>query len=129
MALAKEMMGGGLSAGQAKAIGGGGGTITVTGASSSQALAALITTSNAILSGGDGTKSAVLPAVGVGESVTVFNNSASTVPVFPPVGSAIAVVNTGLGTANSSFALLTYKSATFTCQSATQWFVVVSSLT
>lgn len=123
MALAREIMQGGLSAGQAKGICGGAASIAATGASSSQALAAPITTSTAIITGGDGTKSVILPAVGPGESVTLFNNSGSTVPVFPPTGAAICVPGTGLGSANASYAHTTYALCTYTCQSATQWFV------
>lgn len=123
MALANEIIGGGFSAGQAKAIGGSSASLAATGASSTQALAATVKASNTIITGGDGTKSVILPAVGVGESVTLFNNSGSTVPVFPPVGAAIAVPGTGLGTANASYAHTTYASCTYSCQSASQWVV------
>ncbi len=127
MALVTEIMGGGFSAGQALAIGGGAGSVAATGASSSQALAALVKSSTMIITGGDGTKSVVLPDVQPGESVVLFNNSGSTVPVFPPVGSAIAVPGTGLGTLNASYAHTTYACCKYICQSGTQWFVIKSA--
>lgn len=125
MSLATERMGGGMPAGMAKAIGGQTVSLAVTGASSSQALAAPVKASNVILTGGDGTKSAVLPYGENGDEVTLFNNSGSTVPVFPPVGGAIAVPGTGLGSANASYAHTTYATCTYTCQNSVtqQWFV------
>ena len=125
MALATERMGGGMSAGEAKAAGGLPVTLVVTGASSSQALAAPIKASNVIFSGGDGTKSASLPDGENGDMVQCFNNSGSTVPVFPPVGGAICVPGTGLGSANASYAHTTYASVIYTCQNAAtqQWMV------
>lgn len=127
MSLASEIMGGGFSAAQAIAIGGCSGTLTATGASSTLALAALIKTTSTIVNSGDGTKSVILPAVQPGESVTIFNNSASTLPVFPPVGAAIAVPGTGLGLANASYAHTTYAACTYTCVTATQWLVEKSA--
>lgn len=125
MALVTEMMRGGTSAGQAKALCGSGGSFAAAG--SAQSDATLITASTAILTAADGTKGVILPAVGPGEFVTLFNNSGSTCKVYPPSGAAITVVGTGLGSADAAHSLLTYKTATYTCQSATQWFVNVSA--
>lgn len=125
MAFIKEQMGGGTSAGQAKAMNGTGGSLAATG--STQTDAALVVASITIVTAADGTKGVRLPAVFPGESCTLFNNSGSTCKVWPPSGAAITVVGTGLGTADAAHSLLTYKTATYLCQSATQWFVTVSA--
>jgi hypothetical protein len=126
MALAREVMLGGFSAGQANALGGQYNS-SLAALGSSQGTAALVTTSNVIVTGADGTKGIVLPAGQPGDEILVFNNAASTCPVYPPAGAAITVVGTGLGSANAAFSLLTYKSAQFNCLSATQWLVNVSA--
>lgn len=125
MAMAKEIMGGGLSAGQAQAIGGQAVTITATG--SAQGDAAPITASICILSGADGTKGVILPAGQVGDEVWLFNNAGSTCKVYPPTGAAITVVGTGLGSANAAFSQLTYKTTLYKCYSSTQWFANTSA--
>lgn len=125
MAFVSEQMKGGTSAGQAKAMNGFGGTLAAVG--STAADAALVTTSVSIITGANATTGVILPAVGPGETCTLFNNSASTLKVWPPTGAAITVVGTGLGTANAAFSQLTYKTVIFTCQSSTQWFANVSA--
>lgn len=125
MAMAKEMMGGGLSAGQALAIGGGYSALAALG--SSQATAAPITASMTIVSGADGTKGVILPAGQVGDVVWVFNNSGSTCPVYPDAGAAIAVAGTGLGTANAAFSQLTYKTTIYINVSSAQWLANTSA--
>lgn len=118
MALSKDIMGGGLSAGQAKAIGGNYNALTALG--SAQTDAAPITASMHIVAGADGTKGVIL-AGEVGDSCWLFNNSASTLKVYPDTGAAIAVAGTGLGTANAAFSQLTYKATIYVKVTATQW--------
>jgi len=125
MTFTKEIMGGGTSAGQARAIVGSGGSIAAAG--STQADATLVKASVSIVTAADGTKGVILPAVKSGESCTLFNNAGSTLKVYPPTGAAISVAGTGLGSANAAFSQLTYKSTTYVCQSATQWFAVTSA--
>ena len=124
MALAKEIMGGGLSAGQAQAIGGGYAAVTATG--SAQADAAALTASNCVVAGADGTKGVIL-ACNVGDSQTLFNNSGSTLKVYPQTGAAIAVAGTGLGSANAAFSQLTYKTTTYLRITATQYLAVTTA--
>jgi hypothetical protein len=123
MALAKEIMQGGLSAGTARAIGGQSASITAVG--SAQADAATLTASMCIVGSADGTKGVIL-AGEVGDEVWVFNNSGSTLKVWPDSGAAITVGGTGLGSANAAFSQLTYKASVYKKQSATQWFVITS---
>lgn len=118
MATAREAMGGGLSAGAAAALGGQYGTLTALG--SSQATAAPVIASMTVVASADGTKGILLPAGQVGDEMWIFNNSASTCPVYPPVGSAISVAGTGLGTANSAFSQLTYKCTLYKYVTSTQ---------
>jgi hypothetical protein len=119
MTLAKELMGLGMSAGLASGIGGQ--YVSLTAAGSSQATATPVTASMVVVASADGTKGLVLPACEVGAEIWVFNNSGSTCPVYPDVGAAIAVAGTGLGTANSAFSQLTYKTTIYKRVTSTQW--------
>ena len=122
MALAKDIMGGGFSAGAAVAIGGSVGTVAAAG--NSQGTAAEIKFSNGIVTAADGTKGVILPACQPGESIFLFNNSGSTLKVYPPSGAAIAVGGTGLGAGDAAFSQLTYKHTRYVCYSSTQWFAL-----
>ena len=125
MALAKELMGAGFSPLQASTIGGS--YAAVTAAGSSQAPATDVNASMVVVASADGTKGIQLPAVEVGASIWVFNNSASTCPVYPDSGAAIAVVGTGLGTADSAFSQLTYKTTIYKKVTSTQWLACTSA--
>lgn len=124
MALAKDIMGGGFSAGQAKALGGNYQAITAVG--STQADAATLSASNCVVASADGTKGAVLNGE-IGDSVWVFNNSGSTLKVYPNSGAAIAVPGTGLGTADASYAHTTYAVVVYKKITSTQWLPVKSA--
>lgn len=125
MATAKEVMGGGFSGGQALAMGGVEGALAATG--STQTDAALVGTSMTIVSAADGTKGVILPAGSIGDELTIFNNAASTLKVYPPTGSAISVAGTGLGTANTAFSQLTFKATFYKCFTSTQWVAITSA--
>ena len=118
MTLAKELMGAGFAAGQAVAIGGGYASVAATG--STQTDAALVAVGNAIVTAADGTKGVILYAGQPGDEVVIFNNSGSTLKVYPPTSSAIAVPGTGLGSANAAFSQLTYKTTRYKYFTATQ---------
>lgn len=124
MALAREIMGGGFSAGAAAAIGGQGGTVAATGSASTDA--ALVPSSTCIVTAADGTKGVILPASPVGDEVWLYNNSSSTLKVYPPAGGKIDITGTGLGTTDAAISLLTFKTGVFKFQSSTQVFVVVT---
>lgn len=126
MALAYEMMGGGISAGMAQAIQGQANSIVAAGSTQGTGTAVIVSCN--IVTAADGTKGVTLPAAAViGDEVTIFNSSASTLKVYPPVGAAIAVPSTGLGTVNAAFSHLTFKVAVYKCFSATQWFPIVTA--
>lgn len=124
MPYGKELMGAGFSAGQAASLGGGYAAITATG--NSQATAATLTAGNCVVSGADGTKAVILSG-DVGDSVEVFNNSASTLPVYPEVGAAIAVPGTGLGSANAAYSHTTYAVVRYKKVTSTQWLPIKSA--
>lgn len=124
MATSKEIMGGGFSAGQASALGGQYASITAAG--SSQTDAATVTASMAVVAGADGSKGVVLTG-NVGDEIWIFNNAGSTLKVYPDSGAAIAVVGTGLGTANTAFSQLTYKLTLYKKFTTTQWVANTSA--
>ena len=125
MALSKDLLGGGFSAGQAQALGGNYTTTAATG--SALASAALITASNTIVTGADGTKGVYLSA-NVGDSVWIFNNSGSSLKVYPGSASeAIAVPGTGLGTGGAAYTQTTYSNCEYIKISPTQWLVQKSA--
>lgn len=124
MAYAKELVSVGFSAGQAGGVGGQYNAVTAAGSVIGDAAA--VTSSMAIVAGADGTKGVVLSGQ-VGDEVWLFNNSASTLKVYPEAAAAIAVNGTGLGSAAAAFSHLTYKSAIYKKVTSTQWFVNVSA--
>lgn len=80
----------------------------------------------AVVASADGTKGVVLSGQ-PGDSVLVFNNSASTLKVYPPTGAAIAVPGTGLGSANAAYSHTTYATCEYFCLTTTQWVVQKSA--
>lgn len=123
MALASEIMGGGTSAGQALAMGGTGASVAAAGTTATDAT--VITASIVIATAADGTKGIRLKG-SIGDEIWVFNNSASTLKVWPDSGAGITITGTGLGTADAAFSHLTFKTVLYKKQSATQWFIVVT---
>lgn len=124
MSLAKDVMGGGFSAGQAAALGGNYQAVTATG--STQADAATLSATNCVVASADGTKGVILNC-NVGDSQWVFNNSASTLKVYPQTGAAIAVAGTGLGSANAAFSHLTYKTVEYKRITSTQYLALTTA--
>lgn len=124
MALAKDVMQGGFSAGQATALGGGYAAITAAGSVIGDATA--LTASNCVVAGADGTKGVAL-SCNVGDSVWVFNNSGSTLKVYPESAAAISVAGTGLGSAAAAFSQLTYKATVYIKITSTQYLAVTSA--
>lgn len=121
MALAKELVQGGFSAGQAKAISGG--TATVAAAGTSQGTGTPITTSLNIVTGASGTNAVVLPSCQVGDSVLIYSSAATNaLLVFPDSGSSINALS-----ANASYSLPAQKSCQLVRISATQWVTDTSA--
>lgn len=124
MALAKQLMGVGFSAGQAGAIGGT--YTTYAAAGTTQGTATTIGSGLSIVTGASGSNGVVLSGQ-VGDSVEIFNNSASTLLVYPDSGAAIAVPGTGLGSANAAYSQTTYSVVWYTKVTSTQWLPTKSA--
>lgn len=123
MALAKDLIPA-FPPGQAAAIGGQYNAVTAAGTVIGDATAVPSTFS--VVAGADGTKGVALSGQ-VGDSYTIFNNSASTLKVWPEAVAAIAVPGTGLGTAAAAFSHLTYKTVIYTKVTSTQWLPNVTA--
>ena len=125
MALSKEVMGGGFSAGQAGSLNGGYATQAAAGSVIGDAT--VITSSNVVVTAADATKGVKLSG-NTGDSVRIFNNSGSTLKVWPGSSTeAIAVPGTGLGTAAAAYSHTTYAVVEYTKITATQWLPVKSA--
>ena len=114
MALAKELMGAGISAGAARTIPNG--TVAAVAATSSSALATAVELAAGVnrVTGSDGVR---LPNVGAGESVMVINDTSGSIKVWPPSGGAIQIVGTSFGSAvvGTESTLTAYATWTYTC--------------
>jgi len=124
-ALAKDLMGLGIPAAAASGMGGQYAALTATGSTAANSTA--VTASNCVVASADGSKGVTLPSVGAGQEVWIFNNSGSTLKVWPDSGAAISVAGTGLGTADASFAHTTYACQIYKRVTSTQWLTVKSA--
>lgn len=116
MALAKEIMGGGLSAATAQAIGGGVQTgLTATGSSIADALQ--LTASNVQISTAAASTGVLLPNGVIGDEVLIYNAGANTVAVYPPTSSQ----SINSGSAGAAFSVATTKTARFKKITSTLW--------
>ena len=125
MALAKDLVPA-FPAGQANANGGQC-NAALAAAGSTLADGTPITVSNTIVTGADGTKGVTLPYMAPGELVLIFNNSASTLKVWPPGATvALSTPGSGMGTVGAAFSLTTYRLALIIAISATQYISVLA---
>jgi hypothetical protein len=121
MAFAKNMMQGGLSAGQADAIGGQVASVIATPAGT-QATALVVSADFVYVSIASGSGAVRLYAGGPGDSCVVANAGPSVMYVWPPSGVAF------LGTAtNAAVTVPTSGNARYTCVNATTWITEASS--
>lgn len=117
MALAEDLVPA-FPPGQAGAVGGQYNTFAAAGSVIGDATP--VTASMAMITAADGTKGVALTGQ-VGDSVTLFNNSASTLKVWPEAQASIAVVGTGTGTLAAAFSHLTFKTVTYTKFTSVLW--------
>lgn len=118
MALAKTLMGAGFSAGQASAIGGNYTAYAAAGSTNADATA--IGAGASVVTGADGTKGVILTGQ-AGDSITIVNNSGSTLKVYPTSGAAIVVPGSGMGTTDAAYSHTTYAVVTYRCLTSTLW--------
>lgn len=122
MALAKEVMGGGFSAGQAKALNGNIRT-GISAAGTTQGTATSLTASTNLVATATSLQGVILPSCEVGDSVTVFNdNTGVTIVVYPDSSSKINQLstNTGMNLANNT-------SAEYFRVTSTRWVAQLSA--
>ena len=104
MPLSREVMGGGFSAGQAKALNGNVNN-TVSAAGTTQATATALKTSNAFVTTVAASAGVILENASHRDSQRVYNAGANALTIYPPVGSRIypASTNTGINLAVNTF--------------------------
>jgi len=125
MALSKDVMGGGFSAGQANALNGNYASIAATGSSITDAAA--VTASMVVVTAADGTKGVKLSG-NVGDSIFLANSSASTLKVYPGSASeAIWVPGSSAGTGGTAYSLTLWGVTEFVKITPTQWIVQKSA--
>jgi len=122
MALAKQMMGGGISAGMAKAMNGTVAT-ALSGAGTTQATGTAINAAFNVFTTVAASSGATLPSCEIGDSVLVFNNTGTNaLTVYPDTSSTINQLS-----ANTGVLLAPYNGAIFYRVSATGWFAILSA--
>jgi hypothetical protein len=102
--------------------------VTATGSTLANSTPLSTSASLIVVAGADGTKGVTLPQAMVGDECWIFNNSGSTLKVWPGNAStAIAVPGTGLGSGGSAFSHLTYKAVQYKMVTSTQWLPNVTA--
>lgn len=122
MSLAREVMGGGFSAGQAIALGGNVRT-AISAAGTTQGTATALTTSQNLVGTATSLQGVILPACQIGDSVGVFNdNTGVTIVVYPDSGSRLnqMAANTGINLPNNTY-------CQFQRVTSTRWVVDMSA--
>ena len=122
MALAANVMKGGLSAGQAQAVNGNSVNGAVTAAGTTQGTATAITADAAVVTTATTGQGVILYNGVIGDEQEVFNNTAVDIRVYPPTGGKVNQVAT-----NSGFVLPPYTSVRVKKMSSTQWVGYLSA--
>lgn len=125
MALSKDVMGGGFSAGQAGSLNGNYTSTAAAGSTITDATA--LTASMTVVTGADGTKGVKLVG-NVGDSLFVANSSASTLKVYGGSSSeAIWVPGTSAGTGGTAYSQTLWAVCEYVKVTSTQWLVQKSA--
>ena len=122
MPLAREMMQGGTSAGQAKALNGQF-NVSITAAGTSISDATDLLTSNNVITTAAASSGVQLPSADIGDEVTILNLGANTVTVYPD--SASNRINQL--TAGSGFALASNTACIVRRFTSTRWMAFLSA--
>jgi len=121
MALANRVVGGGFSAGQARALAGGV-NAAVSAAGTGQSDATLLKASVSFVSTVAASSGVILPLAEDGDSVTIYNGGANTLTVYPPTGARI-----NNASANSGVSLSVNGCLQLTRVSSTRWIGILSA--
>lgn len=123
MALAYDMMRGGVSAGTAKGLNGQANTSITAGTTQTQAGATSLTASTNVITtvttSGDGV---IIPNSEVGDSINILNLGANTCTVYPPTSGRINQLST-----NGGFSLAANTAVTLRKFSSTRWMAFLSA--
>jgi hypothetical protein len=123
MALAYDMMKGGVAAFQARGINGTANVTITAGTTQTQAGATALTASTNVITtvtvAGDGV---VIPNSEVGDSINILNLGANAMEVYPPVGGRINQLST-----NTGFTLAPSTACMLVKFSATRWMAFLSA--
>jgi len=125
MALAKELVGVGISGGAAKVIPHGGIAAVTATSSSTLATAVELAAGVNVVTGADGVR---LPNCDAGSSVIVINDTASSLKIWPPTGGAIQIPGTSyalavVGTASTCTTFSTVEYICVTGGAASLWAI------
>ncbi len=104
MPLAAEIMGGGFSAGQAKALNGQT-NFAVSAAGTTQGTATALKTTNNFVTTVGANSGVIIPNASHRDSIRIYNAGANALTIYPPVGSRIypAATNSGITLGNPGF--------------------------
>jgi len=122
MALAVNVMKGGLSSGQAQAVNGNAVNGAVTAAGTTQGGATAITADAAVVTTATTGQGVILYNGVIGDEQEVFNNTTADIRVYPPTGGKVNQLAT-----NAGFVLAPYTSVRVKKMSATQWVGYLSA--
>ena len=121
MALAKKMMGGGISAGQAKAINGDTAS-ALTAAGTTQGTGYAINAGCVVFSTVAASSGATLPACEIADEVYVYNGGANGLTVYPDLGAQINGVAVNGGVTCPTATAMLFKRIT-----TTRWIAMMSA--
>lgn len=121
MALARQMMGGGLSSGQARAINGSVAT-ALTAAGTTQGTALAINAGTAVFGTVAASSGAILPSCEISDEVFVYNGGANALTVYPDSGAQINQVAANGGVSVGTSTAILFKRIT-----STRWIAVLSA--
>lgn len=121
MATVDDIMLGGTSAGQAKAIGGQV-NLTVSAAGTTQGTATTLTASNSYISTAAANSGVILNSDEISSEFDIFNGGANAVKIYPPTGGNINQLS-----ANTATTLPQYSAVKIKRWSSTQWIANLSA--
>lgn len=121
MPIAARVMGGGFSAGQARALAGGV-AATVSAAGTTQGTATALVASKNLVSTVAASSGVRLPLVEIGDDVLIYNGGANALTVYPPTSGRINVAS-----ANTGISLATETAILITRMSSTRWVAILSA--
>lgn len=122
MPLAKNLMSGGFSAGQAKALGGTQFNLTITAAGTTQGTATALTADTNVITTATANQGVQIYNGEIADSQVIFNQTLVPIYVYPPTGDAVNQL-----AANSGFVLAPQTGVIVEKVSNSQWIGILSA--